>query len=217
MLIFRPRFRRTKTSFPLHPRAARHRMQPTDPTKSRQEESPDASPQLKSARRACRRHIYHGGLISVVLPFAFRETLDEGNGLRPQRQSHDGGNEENRRPGLWRLLLSQPNLCFHTGTFPARDARGEPAYWAVGWVPRLAGLRGHRAVHLGAVHKAKHEALRYQYRLPAGVLSRHGCNPHRLDLTERECHLPAQGAGSAAEIHPNGSALGRRTRWPPPN
>src|SRR6267143_7046504 len=137
MLIFRPRFRRTKTSFPLHPRAARHRMQPTDPTKSRQEESPDAFPQLKSARRACRRYIYHGGRIPVVLALAFRETLDERDGLRPQRQGPDGGNEEKRRPGLWRLLLSQPNLCFHTGTLPARDARGEPAYRPVGWVPHL--------------------------------------------------------------------------------
>src|SRR5882762_2873014 len=100
MLIFRPRFRRTKTSFPLHPIAARHRMRPTDPTKSRQEESPDAFPQLKSARRAACRRIYHGGRISMVLALAFRKALDEGDGLRSQRQSQNGGNEENRRPGL---------------------------------------------------------------------------------------------------------------------
>jgi len=40
---------------------------------------------------------------------------------------------------------------------------------------------------------------------------------HRLELIERECHPPAQGAGSAAESHPNGSALWRRTRWSPAN
>src|SRR5713226_4760448 len=104
--------------FPLHPCEARHRIARTASLTVESEEVRHAHAQLELAGDPGSRNIHDGGGIPVVLAPAVRKSLDEGNGLRSQRQSQDGGNEKKLWPGLRLVLCCQPAFRIHIGIDP---------------------------------------------------------------------------------------------------
>jgi len=93
--------------------------------------------------------------------------------------------KEKRRPGVWRFVRGQPSFRVHTGTPPARDASGEPAYWPVGRVS-MFGLASSPPCnsHPALFTKQSMKLFGINNRLSARMLSRYGSNPHRLALNQ---------------------------------
>src|SRR4029077_16169393 len=106
------------------------------------------------------RDFHDGCGIPLVLAIALRKTVDARDGLRSERQSQNGRNEERRRPGLRWLICSRLAFRLHLGSDPPWTSRGQHPFRLDDWVSRVARIRRYRATDRCAVHEAEHEALR---------------------------------------------------------
>src|SRR5262245_7403291 len=84
-------------------------------------------------------YFHDAGGILVVFAGAVCQAVDERDGLRPERQRQDRGDEEVRRAGLCGLAGGEPDFRFCTRAVSPLDASRGCACWGDDWLSRLAG------------------------------------------------------------------------------
>jgi hypothetical protein len=77
---------------------------------------------------------------------------------------------------------SQPGVRFHPGLVFSLASRAKLEPGLAGCFSRVARLRSDGATERRAIHETKHEALRDEHGIPAGLLPIDGRHPHRLEM-----------------------------------